>query len=76
MGGASLCSLASSAAYSGGSASGIVAINWATFMIGPLRPPSAAASSLAFLPRSSVSPKKRVAAIFAATPPTLAPTRA
>ena len=52
MGGASLCSFVSSAAYSGGSASGMVAISCATFMIGPLRPPSAAASSMAFLPRS------------------------
>ena len=34
-------------------ASGMVAMSWATFMIGPLRPPSAAASSIAFLPRSS-----------------------
>ena len=42
MGGASLCSLVSSIAYSAGSASGMVASNWATFMIGPFRPPSAA----------------------------------
>ena len=56
MGGASLCSFTSSAAYSAGSASGMVAISWATFMIGPLRPPSAVASSAAFLPRSSASP--------------------
>ena len=58
IGGAWLCSLVSSAAYSGGSASGMVAISCATFMIGPLRPPSAAASSIAFLPRSSVEPEK------------------
>ena len=48
MGGASLCSFISSLAYSCGSASGMVAISCATFMIGPLRPPSAAASSAAF----------------------------
>ena len=76
MGGAWLCSLVSSAAYSGGSASGMVAISCATFMIGPLRPPSAAASAMAFLPRSSVMPRKRAPAMRAATPPTLAPTRA
>ena len=58
MGGASLCSFISSAAYSGGSASGMVAMSWATFMIGPLRPPSAAASSMAFLPRSRLKPNK------------------
>ncbi len=51
MGGASLCNLASSMAYSGGSASGMVAISWATFMIGPFRPPSALASAAALLPR-------------------------
>ncbi len=39
IGGASLCSLVNSAAYSGGSASGMVAISCATFMIGPFRPP-------------------------------------
>ena len=41
MGGASLCSFWSSAAYSGGIRSGMVARSCATFMIGPLRPPSA-----------------------------------
>ena len=45
IGGAWLCSFVSSAAYSGGSASGMVAISCATFMIGPLSPPSAAASA-------------------------------
>ena len=76
IGGAWLCSLISSAAYSGGSASGMVAMSCATFMIGPLRPPSAAASSVAFWPRSRVRPKNRAPAMRAATPPTLAPTRA
>ena len=41
IGGASLCSFCSSAAYSGGSRSGTVAINCATFISGPLRRPSA-----------------------------------
>ena len=76
IGGASLCSFISSAAYSGGSASGMVAMSCATFMIGPLRPPSAAASSMAFLPRSSLRPNNRAPAMRAATPPMLAPTRA
>ena len=49
IGGACDCSWASSSAYSAGSASGMVAISCATFMIGPLRPPSAAASAAAFL---------------------------
>src|SRR5262249_2927408 len=61
--------------YSGGNASGMVAKSWATFMIGPLRPPSAAASSIAFLPRSSASPNSRAPAMRAATPLILAPTR-
>ena len=52
----------SSAAYSGGKASGIVASNWAAFMMGPLRPPSAVANSSAFLPRSSARPRKRAPA--------------
>ena len=39
MGGASLCSFCSSAAYSGGNRSGMVAINWATFISGPFEPP-------------------------------------
>ena len=76
MGGASLCSLMSSAAYSGGSASGMVAMSWATFIIGPLSPPSAAASSNAFLPRSSVMPNNRAPAMRAATPLMFVPTRA
>ena len=38
MGGAWLCSLISSLAYSGGSASGMVASSCATFMIGPFQP--------------------------------------
>ena len=67
IGGASLCSFCSSSAYSGGSRSGMVAISCATFMIGPFSPPSAAASSAAFLPRSSDRPNSRLAANFAAT---------
>ena len=51
IGGAWLCSLISSVAYSGGSASGMVASSCATFMIGPLSPPSAAASSSALAAR-------------------------
>ena len=38
MGGASLCSFCSSAAYSGGSRSGMVAMSCATFIIGPFEP--------------------------------------
>ena len=75
MGGAWLCSLASSAAYSGGSASGMVEMSCATFMIGPLRPPSAAASSMA-LAAVEIPAEKRAPAKRAATPPILAPTRA
>ncbi len=41
IGGASLCSFCNSAAYSGGSRSGMVAINCATFISGPLSRPSA-----------------------------------
>ena len=47
IGGALLCSWASSAAYSAGSASGMVAISCATFINGPLRPPRASLSSAA-----------------------------
>ena len=76
IGGASLCSLVSSAAYSGGSASGMVAISWATFMIGPFQ----AAERRGELGRvpGAVEPQAEhaSAAIRAATPPTLAPTRA
>ena len=75
MGGASFCSLDSASAYSGGSASGMVDTSWATFMSGPLRPPSAEASAAA-LPASASIPNSRDPAIRAATPPTLAPTRA
>ena len=60
IGGASLCSLVSSVAYSAGSASGMVASNCATFMIGPFSPPSASASSAALRARSSGSPKHAV----------------
>ena len=76
IGGASLCSFCSSSTYSGGSKSGMVAISWATFMIGPFSPPSAAANSEAFRPRSSARPKSRLAAKRAATPPIFVPTRA
>ncbi len=53
IGGASLCSFGSSAAYSGGSRSGTVAINCATFINGPLSRPSAADSALASPARSA-----------------------
>src|SRR5262249_17227733 len=76
MGGASLCSFISSAAYSGGSASGMVAKGWPTFMIGPLRPPSAAASSRAFFPRSRPSPTSPAPRLRPPTPPILAAARA
>ena len=76
MGGAWLCSLISSLAYSGGSASGMVASSCATFMIGPLRPPSAAASASALPARSDGRPSTRWPAMRAATPPTLVPTLA
>ena len=48
----------------------------ATFISGPLRPPSAAARSAAFLASPRSRPNSRAPAIRAATPPTLAPTRA
>src|SRR5262249_44288378 len=44
--------------------------------LGPFSPPSATASSIAFLPRSSVMPNSRAPARRAATPLILAPTRA
>ena len=77
IGGASLCSFCSSSTYSGGSRSGMVAISCATFMIGPFSPPSAAARSAAFLPRSSAEaeqPARRRTS--PRPPPTLVPTRA
>ena len=76
IGGAWLCSLISSLAYSGGSASGMVASSCATFMIGPFSPPSAAASSSALAARSSGTPKKRAPAKRAAVPPSCVPTLA
>ena len=76
MGGAWLCSLVSSAAYSAGSASGMVASSCATFMIGPFKPPSAAASPMALAARSCGTPSSRAPAMRAATPPTLLPTLA
>ena len=59
IGGASLCSFCSSSAYSGGRASGMVAISWATFIIGPLRPPSARASAAALPAPRSFAPISR-----------------
>jgi hypothetical protein len=53
----------------------MVAISCATFMIGPLRPPSAAASAIAFLLSSESRPNRRWLATRAATAPTLVPTR-
>src|SRR5262245_51764439 len=53
----------------------MVASSCATFMIGPLRPPSAAARAEASRSRSGSSPSRRVLAMRAATVPTLAPTR-
>ena len=75
MGGASLCSFCSSAAYSGGTRSGMVASSCATFMIGPFRPPSACASAAA-LGHPPVATEQPRARHRAATPPMLAPTRA
>ena len=75
IGGASFCSLASSSAYSAGIASGMVDRSCATFISGPLRPPNALVSATA-LAASPSPPKNRDPAILAATPPTLAPTRA
>ena len=76
IGGAWLCSLVSSAAYSGGSASGMVASSCATFMIGPFRPPSAAASPKRLAAGPAGTPSRRAPAMRAATPPTLVPTLA
>ena len=70
IGGASACSCASSIAYSGGTASGMVAMSCATFMIGPLSPPSMRASSAACAPRSTSRPSAREPIIRAARPPT------
>ena len=76
IGGAADWSFWSSAANSGGSRSGIVASIWASFITGPLRPPSAEARSAAFFGSERSRPKSRAPAMRAATPPTLAPTRA
>src|ERR687892_40902 len=62
IGGAAACSWASSAAYSLGSASGMVASSWATFMSGPLRPPSARRSSSACWGLSISMPRNRALA--------------
>ena len=74
IGGALFWSWASSAAYSAGKASGMVAIIWATFMSGPLRPPRAVRSSAAWLERSSVPPPMRRPAMRAACPANAPPT--
>ncbi len=76
MGGAWLCSFISSLAYSGGKASGMVASSCATFIIGPLRPPSAAVSAMALPARCPCAPTRRWPTMRAATPPTLLPTLA
>ena len=52
------------------------ATNSATFMIGPLRPPSARVSAAALPAFRPLTPRRRPPAMRAATPPTLAPTRA
>src|SRR5262245_32097778 len=52
----------------------MVASSCATFMIGPFKPPSAAASSSALAARSSGTPKKRAPANRAAVPPSCVPT--
>jgi hypothetical protein len=51
--------------YSGGSASGMVAISCATFMIGPFRPPSAAASSAALRARVEIEAEQPAPAMRA-----------
>ena len=63
------CNCLSSAAYSAGRASGMVANSWATFMRGPLRPPSASFKSSACRVRSKSIPKYRSPATLAARPP-------
>ena len=73
IGGALLCSWASSAAYSAGRASGMVAISCATFINGPFRPPNASFSSTALEP-SSGRPIRRAPAMRAACTPTVPPT--
>jgi len=74
IGGAADCNSASSAAKSAGTASGMVAIICATFMIGPLRPPKADFSSRAVRSSRVLMPKRRPPATRAAMPPTPAPT--
>ena len=73
MGGASDCNCCKASAYSGGKASGMVASSCATFIIGPFRPPKALANTAAL---SAPPPNREAAAMRAATPPALAPTRA
>ena len=58
IGGAIDWSFCSSKAYSGGSASGMVAASCAIFMSGPLRPPSNSASSAACAAGSLSQPKR------------------
>ena len=66
IGGALLCSCASSAAYSAGSASGMVAISWATFISGPFSPPSASLQLGGVATRRADGPSSRAPAIRAA----------
>jgi len=75
MGGAFVCSLMSSAAYSGGSASGTVASICATLMSGPFNRPSASRRMIASRARAS-SPARRAAPMRTAAPDSAAPTRA
>ena len=72
-GGRGRLQLDNSRAYSGGSASGMVESSCATFIKGPLRPPSAAARSAALRALSCSMPKRRPPAMRAATAPTLVP---
>src|SRR5262249_35401184 len=76
IGGAFDCSWISSETYSFGSASGMVESSCATFISGPLRPPSAAVSSRAWRARSIDMPNTRSAPSLAAKPPAAAPPRA
>ena len=76
IGGALACSCESSAAYSAGSASGMVERNCATFISGPFRPPRMARRSSACAARSVLMPKTRSPATRAAMPPTAPEVRA
>src|SRR5271166_3492343 len=76
MAGALACNSASCAAYSGGSASGTVERNCATFIIGPLRLPSRAFRSSAWRAWSVLMPNTLSPAMRAAMPPTAPEVRA